>query len=79
MDSASSGLREPSESDATDASTSDSAGNSDGDRDFSASEAVLAALDVSLGRPSLIGVYTYTRIAWDAPEPETAPEEAKIG
>ncbi len=36
-------------------------------------------LDVSLGRPSLIGVYTYTRIAWDAPEPETAPEEAKIG
>ena len=36
-------------------------------------------MDVSHGTSRLLGVYTYTRIAWDAPEPETAPEEAQIG
>ena len=36
-------------------------------------------LDISEGRPRLLGVYTYTRIAWDAPEPEPEDVEARLG
>ena len=34
-------------------------------------------MDISEGQPRLLGVYTYTRIAWDAPEPVT--EELPLG
>lgn len=36
-------------------------------------------LDISDARPRLLGVYTYTRIAWDAPETEPEAKEARIG
>jgi GT2 family glycosyltransferase len=35
-------------------------------------------LDLGGETPRLIGVYTYTRIAWDAPEPEASRKEAHI-
>ena len=34
-------------------------------------------IDISDGQPRLLGVYTYTRIAWDAPESVT--EEVSLG
>lgn len=34
-------------------------------------------MDISAGQPRLLGVYTYTRIAWDAPE--SATEEVPLG
>ena len=36
-------------------------------------------LDISDAQPRLLGVYTYTRIAWDAPEPEPEAKEARVG
>jgi hypothetical protein len=36
-------------------------------------------LDIGQGAPELIGVYTYTRIAWDAAELVAAPAEARLG
>lgn len=38
-------------------------------------------LDISAGTPRLIGVYTYTRIAWNAPEPAPEPvlEDGQLG
>ena len=36
-------------------------------------------LDISAGRPRLLGVYRYTRIAWDAPESEPEGMEARLG
>jgi GT2 family glycosyltransferase len=46
---------------------------------FGPAEYFFRVLDLSHGAPRLIGVYKYTRIAWDAPEPEATPQEAQIG
>ena len=36
-------------------------------------------LDVSIAEPQLMGVYRYTRIPWDAPNPVKTTEEAQLG